>query len=316
MSPRSIGQICAPGDDRGAASGARSSTCGIVLLSAGHRGTRHDTTTPPYRVGIDGLNLALNRGTGVATYARTLARTITGMGRAPDLIFGLPVHKGSPRELRETLFFAELGRDDPADVSAGGSLPKRGRMLVLALAAAPDRGSGRGAGKCEAFADRIPPFSKLYSFGSLWSVAGRHFKRYRRFLTRHHAGPRRQSCIGRTPFQSASRVRSTSIRSTTWCRFGFPTRALRTNALHDRMLRGCVRHGARICTVPKHPAATSSSFSARTATMSSLLSVDRPSPRALSQRDRRPIARAVRSRAPGLFSLLRGGPSPRRMSGG
>ncbi|MXV36054.1 MULTISPECIES: hypothetical protein [unclassified Saccharibacter] len=42
------------------------------------------------KIGIDGLNLALSRGTGVATYARVLAATLQGMGAQVDALYGLP----------------------------------------------------------------------------------------------------------------------------------------------------------------------------------------------------------------------------------
>jgi glycosyltransferase involved in cell wall biosynthesis len=204
--------------------------------------------TPPFKVGIDGLNLALNRGTGVATYARTLARAIAGMGRAPDLIFGLPVPKSSPRDLRETLFFAELGRDDPADVVADAGPPKRGRLLVSPWSRRLIEVPVDGRVSAEAFADRIPSFSRLHSFGSLWSVAGRHFKRYNRFLTvtmpdppaiMHWSYP--------VPIRLAGAVNIYTIHDLVPLRL--PHTSLENKRLHDRMLRDCVRYGARICTV-------------------------------------------------------------------
>ncbi len=204
--------------------------------------------TPPFRIGIDGLNLALNRGTGVATYARTLAWTVAGMGRAPDLIFGLPVHKRSPRDLRETLFFAELGRDDPADVSAGGAIPRRGRLLASPWPRRLIEVPVEGRVSAEAFADRIPPFSTLHSFGSLWAVAGRHFKRYHRFLTVTMADPPAiMHWSYPVPIRLAGSVNIYTIHDLVPLRL--PHTSLENKRLHDRMLRGCVRHGARICTV-------------------------------------------------------------------
>lgn len=202
----------------------------------------------PFHVGIDGLNLALHRGTGVATYARTLARTIAGMGRAPDLLFGLPVHRRAPEELRETLFFAELGRDDAPDVSAGGTMPKRGRIFASPMPRHMVDVPVNGRVSAAAFADRMPPFSRLSSFGSLWAVAGRHFRRYRHFLPiRMAAPPAIMHWSYPVPIRLAGAINIYTIHDLVPLRL--PHTSLENKRLHDRMLRACVRHGARICTV-------------------------------------------------------------------
>lgn len=202
----------------------------------------------PFHIGIDGLNLALQRGTGVATYARTLARTVAGLGRAPDLLFGLPVHRHAPMALRETLFFAELGRDDAPDVSAGGSMPKRGRILASPMPRHMVEVPVNGRVSAAAFAERMPPFSRLTSFGSLWAVAGRHFRRYRQFLTvKMAAPPAIMHWSYPVPIRLAGAVNLYTIHDLVPLRL--PHTSLENKRLHDRMLRACVRQGARICTV-------------------------------------------------------------------
>ncbi|TGX48699.1 glycosyltransferase family 1 protein [Sphingomonas gei] len=202
----------------------------------------------PFRIGVDGLNLALHRGTGVATYSRTLARTVAEMGRAPDLIFGLPVHPRSPRDLRETLFFAELGRDDPADMAAGGSPIKRERLFVAPWARRLIDVPVEGRVHAEAFAERLPCFSRVYSFGSLWSVATRHFKRYRRFLTVTMPDPPEiMHWTYPLPIHLAGAVNIYTIHDLVPLRL--PHTSLENKRLHDRLLRSCIRRGARICTV-------------------------------------------------------------------
>lgn len=201
-----------------------------------------------FHVGIDGLNLALNRGTGVATYARSLARAVAGMGRAPDLIFGLPVAPRSPEALRETLFFAELGREEPADAPAGGAAAKRARLLASPWPRRLVEVPVNGRVRAEAFADRIPPFSRLHSFGSLWSVAGRHFKRFGQFLTvTMEAPPAIMHWTYPVPIRLAGATNLYTIHDLVPLRL--PHTSLENKSLHDRMLRGCVRHGAAICTV-------------------------------------------------------------------
>ncbi|MBE7210762.1 MAG: glycosyltransferase family 1 protein, partial [Gluconacetobacter diazotrophicus] len=54
-----------------------------------------DTDAPrsPHRVGIDGFNLALPRGTGVATYARTLSHCLRQMGHPVDVVYGMNISR-------------------------------------------------------------------------------------------------------------------------------------------------------------------------------------------------------------------------------
>src|ERR1700743_2921628 len=73
-----------------------------------------------YRVGLDGFNLAMARGTGVATYARNLGEALHGLGRSIDLVYGLSVPRRSPEALRETLFYAALGEG-----RSGGEPPSK-----------------------------------------------------------------------------------------------------------------------------------------------------------------------------------------------
>ena len=62
------------------------------------------------RIGIDGYNLALPQGTGVATYGYSLAKTLREMDYGLDGVFGLTT--GAKRETRELFFFEHFGRGD------------------------------------------------------------------------------------------------------------------------------------------------------------------------------------------------------------
>ena len=202
--------------------------------------------TRPFRIGIDGLNLALPHGTGVATYSRTLARTVAEMGRAPDLVFGLPVPPRSSRDLRETLFFAELGRDDQPETSPAAA--KSARLFVAPWARRLVEVPVQGRVRAEAFAERLPSFSTLHSFGSLWSVAARHFNRYRRFLTVTMADPPEiMHWTYPLPIHLAGAVNIYTIHDLVPLRL--PHTSLENKRLHDRLLRSCIGRAARICTV-------------------------------------------------------------------
>jgi glycosyltransferase involved in cell wall biosynthesis len=137
------------------------------------------------RIGIDGFNLALAHGTGVATYARTLAEAVRTLGHPLDLVYGLPVPRTSDPAARETLFYSALGEG-----RSGGEAPERitlrraVRRLFLSpfprdAVEVPIRGTVIGAGM-EA---RLPRCDRLFTHHSLFYLATRHFRRYGSFLT-------------------------------------------------------------------------------------------------------------------------------------
>lgn len=57
---------------------------------------------------IDGFNLALPKGTGVATYGRSLAKTLYAAGYDISLLYGLDIPASKNEILREVLFSMRL----------------------------------------------------------------------------------------------------------------------------------------------------------------------------------------------------------------
>jgi glycosyltransferase involved in cell wall biosynthesis len=73
----------------------------------------------PYRIVFDGLNLALEEGTGVATYARTLSRVARDLGHEIGVVYGSPKAPSRNPVLREIAFFDErrsIKRSLPAEI--------------------------------------------------------------------------------------------------------------------------------------------------------------------------------------------------------
>jgi glycosyltransferase involved in cell wall biosynthesis len=137
------------------------------------------------RIGLDGFNLALAQGTGVASYARTLAATVRALGHPLDLVYGLAVPRGSDPAARETLFYSALGEG-----RSGGEAPERVtlrrtvRRLFLSPfprhpVAVPRGGMVIGT----ALARQLPPSERLFTQGSLFYLAARYFRRYGQRLT-------------------------------------------------------------------------------------------------------------------------------------
>ena len=136
------------------------------------------------RIGIDGYNLAMPAGTGIATYGMTLARTLATGGHRVEGVFGLDV--GGAPALREVNFFDLLGRDEPQTKTQRAHRWERRRLLARAL---PPRARALAAevpltDKVEkaAFADRLPEFDRLVSSPDLFALAHRHFQLHGRFL--------------------------------------------------------------------------------------------------------------------------------------
>lgn len=138
----------------------------------------------PFRVGVDGYNLANARGTGVATYGRTLCRALHDIGVPLDLVYGVTVSSKAPPELREVLFYSRLASDESPPVlkwfsrfkSAAAhkfphpfgrdmlEVPKSGALVVPELAG------------------QVPGHDRLFTRSGLFRISAGYFRRYRKFM--------------------------------------------------------------------------------------------------------------------------------------
>lgn len=130
------------------------------------------------RVGIDGYNLAMANGTGIATYGRILAETLRSMGHQVDGVFGLDV--SGPSGDRETLFYDRLARPVPYRLRRKGV-----RRAVSTLAMA--RGARAlpvptGVVETAGLGTRLPFFDRLWSSAHLFERAHAYFRATGRFV--------------------------------------------------------------------------------------------------------------------------------------
>jgi glycosyltransferase involved in cell wall biosynthesis len=118
-------------------------------------------------VAIDGFNLALAEGTGVATYARQLARNLRALGGDVGVIYGRPSPATDDVLLREIQFF------DPP-------LQKRGWLKNVRTAVKVAKGlSGFAAQEVGTtgrvilgeFAQRLPEHDRLFNAESLFAIS-------------------------------------------------------------------------------------------------------------------------------------------------
>lgn len=130
------------------------------------------------RIGIDGYNLALPNGTGVATYGASLATVLSGMGHELVGVFG--IDPGREPATRETLFFERFGR--------GHHQPRLYRRVARALAWSP---FSQALGNVpltahvdrRGFGSRWPDFAELWTASLLFECAWARFAISGRFTT-------------------------------------------------------------------------------------------------------------------------------------
>lgn len=130
------------------------------------------------RIGIDGYNLAMPNGTGIATYGASLAQVLTGMGHELTGVFG--IDPGPKPETRETLFFEQFGRGH----NRGNVVRRAARSVALQHTPRPlvevsltEHVDKRG------FGTRWPEFSALWTSPVLFEAAWGRFQVMRRFTT-------------------------------------------------------------------------------------------------------------------------------------
>jgi glycosyltransferase involved in cell wall biosynthesis len=132
------------------------------------------------RVAIDGYNIAMPEGTGVATYGVALADTLKRAGYGVEGVFGLAA--GTKSNMREMLFFDRLGRGHQLgrrklvrDVALSVSLNHLPRRLT--------RIAPSGDVELRAFSPRVPAFDAFWTSPLLFEIAYARFRHLGRFLT-------------------------------------------------------------------------------------------------------------------------------------
>lgn len=202
------------------------------------------------RVGVDGFNLALPQGTGVATYARTLSQALTGMGYGIDLVYGLDVPSTASLGSRETLFFGAL-----ADGRSGGEPPERttawGRVRRQWLSPATrDLVEVPVSGRVPraSIAGRIPAFERVFTLNRIFHLGGCYLRRYGRLLpVRMPDPPEIMHWTYPVPVRLVGARNVYTIHDLVPLRL--PFLSLEDKAYHERLLRECVATAAHVLTV-------------------------------------------------------------------
>jgi len=137
------------------------------------------------RIGIDGFNLAMPDGTGVATYGAALATVLSNGGQAIEGVFG--IDPGPAPDTRESLFFERFGQGDKRGLPRGRIARAFARnpfnspqLTAVPLTEHVDK---------RAFGPRWPAFSALWSSPLLFELAAARFFTFGRLTTVHMPQP-------------------------------------------------------------------------------------------------------------------------------
>jgi glycosyltransferase involved in cell wall biosynthesis len=134
------------------------------------------------RVMIDGYNLALEKGTGIATYARNLSGHLSELGYPIDLLYGVRSSVGKNALLSEVGFF---------DPSTRALSPVE---VVKRLATSPLGTTARQVpitGKVIArhVPGGLPAHERIFNFRNLYTMSRWHFRTYGQFLQTTYENP-------------------------------------------------------------------------------------------------------------------------------
>lgn len=196
------------------------------------------------RIGIDGYNLAMPNGTGIATYGRILTETIRELGHEVDGIFGLDV-KGPPQE-REALFYDRLAR--PAKHRIRSFSPRQIATLTRMWRGAIAQPVPLGGVDSRAFEHRLPHFHQLWSSDFLFERAHAYFRTTGRFARLKMPDPPAvMHWTYPVPVVLEGARNIYTIHDVVPLRLPFAT--LDDKRHYRALLRGCLAHADRLCTV-------------------------------------------------------------------
>jgi len=197
-------------------------------------------------IGIDGYNLAMPRGTGIATYGLALSRAVSDMGHATLGVFGVDVGK-EPRT-RELFFFDRIGKERPGETRKQHKRRMRREWLQSLM---PVRGLDvpmTDAVEKQGFADRLPVFDRVISTPSLFEIAERRLRNLGSFLTlKVDNPPDIMHWTYPVPIRLAGARNVYTLHDLVPLKLPYTT--LDRKHLYHRLIELCVAQGDHICTV-------------------------------------------------------------------
>lgn len=134
------------------------------------------------RIFLDGYNLALEQGTGVATYARNLSFALHDLGAEVGVIYGNRASPSSDPLIREIAFFDErVGAPSPMLVA----FRRISRMLHSPFGESAVEVPMTGRVIARSFSDRLPYFNEIWNAREVFQQAHAQFRLINRLLPVH-----------------------------------------------------------------------------------------------------------------------------------
>jgi glycosyltransferase involved in cell wall biosynthesis len=131
----------------------------------------------PPRIFIDGYNLALEQGTGVATYARNLSFCLRDMGAEVGVLYGTKTSTISMNSLIREIAFFDPRVGQPSKIIQAASAVRRALSSPFGEIATQVPITGRVVR--DTFKSRLPHFDHVWNVQNLFDMQRLHFKLYR-----------------------------------------------------------------------------------------------------------------------------------------
>lgn len=219
------------------------------------------THSSAYRIGIDGFSLAQPRGTGVATYGRTLSFALRALGHPVDVLYGMNIGRRTPAALQEVLFFDSL--DEDQGQTAPPLKPFSARWFKEKATSWHDRTAFEltlsGRVEQRGFAGRMPAYDRILDIPRLFQRADRHFRQTGRFLTITIPDtPRIMHWTSPLPIRARGAVNLYTIHDL--APLHFPDTTPEDEDAQLRLLRAVCEQADGLCTVSESSARAITSF--------------------------------------------------------
>lgn len=199
-------------------------------------------------VGIDGHNLALPRGTGVATYARNLANNLHEMGAEVSTLYGAPISGATPALLREVQFFDYLGGQGSAQHWTRHARQIGRQLWRSAFGYRAIEIPRSGKVEIRRFDERLPREARIFNVSNLFNIARWHFKLHGRFLeVKLPQTPDIMHWTYPLPIKVAGAANIYTIHDLVPLRLPYTT--LDNKKYYHALIRQCIAGADRICTV-------------------------------------------------------------------
>jgi glycosyltransferase involved in cell wall biosynthesis len=200
------------------------------------------------RVGIDGYNLAIPRGTGVATYARSLSHCLHALGHTVDVLYGMPIAPETAPAMRTVAFLDMLQNERHGKAPKYPSLAWARLMLRAYRGAHPFEIPVAGALPRGDINQQLPAFDRVLNVASLFQTAQRYFHNFGRLMqVRMPDPPAIMHWTYPVPVTLQGARNIYTIHDLVPLRLPYTT--LDNKPVHMRLLTECLRTGDHICTV-------------------------------------------------------------------